>query len=74
MKSNPANTTTQGFNIFRNREISSRAGAIREQLADLDLRILIDYSLVEWKGLAEEGSADNENEWKIEKLDEEIIF
>nr|YP_008963596.1 RNA polymerase beta' subunit [Lupinus luteus]AGK82909.1 RNA polymerase beta' subunit [Lupinus luteus] len=60
--------TTQGFNIFRNREISSGAGAIREQLADLDLRILIDSSLVEWKGLAEEGSADNENEWEDRKV------
>ena len=28
--------TTQGFDIFRNREISTGAGAIREQLADLD--------------------------------------
>jgi DNA-directed RNA polymerase subunit beta' len=27
------------------------ADAIREQLADLDLRILIENSLVEWKGL-----------------------
>ncbi|KAF1855888.1 hypothetical protein Lal_00033200 [Lupinus albus] len=44
------------------------AGAIREQLADLDLRILIDSSLVEWKGLAEEGSADNENEWEDRKV------
>ncbi|RID79191.1 hypothetical protein BRARA_A01953 [Brassica rapa] len=47
MKFNPGNTashfffTTQGFDIFRNREISTRAGAIREQLADLDLRICI---------------------------------
>ncbi|KAF1859153.1 hypothetical protein Lal_00000984 [Lupinus albus] len=60
--------TTQGFNIFRNREISSGAGAIREQLVDLDLRILIDSSLVEWKGLAEEGSTDNENEWEDRKV------
>nr|UVF31025.1 RNA polymerase beta' subunit [Genista tridentata subsp. tridentata] len=60
--------TTQGFDIFRNREISSGAGAIREQLADLDLRILIDSSLVEWKGLGEEGSADNENEWEDRKV------
>nr|YP_009769999.1 RNA polymerase beta' subunit [Genista tinctoria]QIT00701.1 RNA polymerase beta' subunit [Genista tinctoria] len=60
--------TTPGFDIFRNREISSGAGAIREQLADLDLRILIDSSLVEWKGLGEEGSADNENEWEDRKV------
>ncbi|KAF4402738.1 hypothetical protein G4B88_010190, partial [Cannabis sativa] len=30
-------------------------GAIREQLADFDLKIIIDYSLAEWKELGEEG-------------------
>uniref|UniRef100_UPI003002E591 RNA polymerase beta' subunit n=1 Tax=Flemingia stricta TaxID=1712205 RepID=UPI003002E591 len=60
--------TTQGFDIFRNREISSGAGAIREQLVDLDLRILIDSSLIEWKELGEEGSTDNENEWENRKV------
>lgn len=58
--------TTQGFDTFRNREISTGAGAIREQLADLDLRILIDYSLVEWKELGEEGLAGNE--WEDRKI------
>ena len=43
----------QGFDRFRNREISTGAGGIREELADLDLRIIIDYSLVEWKELGE---------------------
>nr|YP_010342918.1 RNA polymerase beta' subunit [Justicia procumbens]UOA66148.1 RNA polymerase beta' subunit [Justicia procumbens] len=52
--------TTPGFETFRNREISTGAGAIREQLADLDLRIILDNSLVEWKELAEEGTAGNE--------------
>ena len=33
--------TTQGFDTFRNREISTGASAIREQLADLDLRLII---------------------------------
>nr|YP_010512968.1 RNA polymerase beta' subunit [Acosmium lentiscifolium]UXL84539.1 RNA polymerase beta' subunit [Acosmium lentiscifolium] len=60
--------TTQGFDTFRNREISSGAGAIREQLADLDLRILIDSSLVEWKELGEEGSTGNKNEWEDRKV------
>ena len=32
--------TTQGFETFRNREISTGAGAIREQLVDSDLRIM----------------------------------
>ncbi|OMO52131.1 hypothetical protein COLO4_37398 [Corchorus olitorius] len=58
--------TTQGFDTFRNREISTGAGAIREQLADLDLRILIDYSLVEWKELGEEGLTGNE--WEDRKI------
>lgn len=52
--------TTQGFDTFRNREISTGAGAIREQLADLDLRIIIDSSLVEWKELGENGPTGNE--------------
>nr|WPW47766.1 RNA polymerase beta' subunit [Fagus crenata]WPW47848.1 RNA polymerase beta' subunit [Fagus crenata]WPW48094.1 RNA polymerase beta' subunit [Fagus crenata] len=58
--------TTQGFDTFRNREISTGAGAIREQLADLDLRIIIDYSLVEWKELGEEGPPGNE--WENRKV------
>uniref|UniRef100_UPI0030E4AAF9 RNA polymerase beta' subunit n=1 Tax=Pedicularis bicolor TaxID=3127785 RepID=UPI0030E4AAF9 len=52
--------TTRGFDTFRNREISTGAGAIREQLADLDLRIILDNSSVEWKELGEEGPAGNE--------------
>nr|ANS11010.1 RNA polymerase beta subunit [Euphronia guianensis] len=51
----PLFLTTQGFDTFRNREISTGAGAIREQLADLDLRIIINDSSVEWKDLGEEG-------------------
>nr|CAP62489.1 RNA polymerase beta' subunit-1 [Ceratophyllum demersum] len=58
--------TTQGFDTFRNREIATGAGAIREQLADLDLRIIIDHSLVEWKELGEEGSTGNE--WEDRKI------
>nr|QXE45674.1 RNA polymerase beta' subunit [Glischrocaryon aureum] len=58
--------TTQGFDTFRNREISTGAGAIREQLSDLDLRLIIDYSLVEWKELGEEGAAGNE--WEDRKV------
>uniref|UniRef100_UPI0030FEF72C RNA polymerase beta' subunit n=1 Tax=Manekia incurva TaxID=1072615 RepID=UPI0030FEF72C len=58
--------TTQGFDTFRNREISTGAGAIREQLVDLDLRIIIGRSLVEWKELGEEGSTGNE--WEDRKI------
>nr|YP_011001292.1 RNA polymerase beta' subunit [Jasminum auriculatum]WPN86388.1 RNA polymerase beta' subunit [Jasminum auriculatum] len=58
--------TTQGFDTFRNREISTGAGAIREQLVDLDLRIILDNSLVEWKELGEEGPTGNE--WEDRKV------
>nr|YP_740641.1 RNA polymerase beta' subunit [Nandina domestica]Q09FX0.1 RecName: Full=DNA-directed RNA polymerase subunit beta'; AltName: Full=PEP; AltName: Full=Plastid-encoded RNA polymerase subunit beta'; Short=RNA polymerase subunit beta' [Nandina domestica]ABI49854.1 RNA polymerase beta [Nandina domestica] len=58
--------TTQGFDTFRNREISTGAGAIREQLADLDLRLITDSSLVEWKELGEEGATGNE--WEDRKI------
>ncbi|GER27661.1 DNA-directed RNA polymerase subunit beta [Striga asiatica] len=65
--------TTQGFDTFRNREISTGAGAIREQLADLDLRIILDNSLVEWKELGEEGPGGNEWEDRKEKLIQEAV-
>nr|QWL15945.1 RNA polymerase beta' subunit [Plantago crassifolia] len=58
--------TTQGFDTFRNREISTGASAIREQLADLDLRIILDNSLVEWKELGEEEPTGNE--WEDRKV------
>nr|YP_010474840.1 RNA polymerase beta' subunit [Corydalis decumbens]UVH69127.1 RNA polymerase beta' subunit [Corydalis decumbens] len=58
--------TTQGFNTFRNREISTGASAIREQLADLDLRLIIDYSLVEWKNLEKEETTGDE--WEDRKI------
>nr|YP_009122578.1 RNA polymerase beta subunit [Masdevallia coccinea]AJJ48508.1 RNA polymerase beta subunit [Masdevallia coccinea] len=58
--------TTQGFETFRKREISTGAGAIREQLADLDLRIITEKSLVEWKELGDEESAGNE--WEDKKI------
>nr|YP_010630697.1 RNA polymerase beta' subunit [Acalypha hispida]WBN97792.1 RNA polymerase beta' subunit [Acalypha hispida] len=58
--------TAQGFDTFRNREISTGAGAIREQLANLDLRIIIDYSSGEWKELGEEEPTGNE--WEDRKV------
>nr|YP_010603949.1 RNA polymerase beta' subunit [Paphiopedilum sanderianum]WAN78655.1 RNA polymerase beta' subunit [Paphiopedilum sanderianum] len=58
--------TTQGFDKFRSREISTGAGAIREQLADSDLRIITDNSLVEWKELGDKESAGNE--WEDKKI------
>nr|AIJ28351.1 RNA polymerase beta [Trifolium semipilosum] len=64
----PSFFATQDFDTFQNREISSGAGAIREQLGDLDLRIIMDSSLVEWKELGEVGSTHNENEWEDRKV------
>nr|YP_009681126.1 RNA polymerase beta [Sagittaria trifolia]QDG01465.1 RNA polymerase beta [Sagittaria trifolia] len=58
--------TSQGFETFRNREVSSGAGAIREQLADSDLRILLANSLAEWKELGDEEST--RNEWEDRKI------
>nr|YP_009141349.1 RNA polymerase beta [Lathyrus inconspicuus]AIL55875.1 RNA polymerase beta [Lathyrus inconspicuus] len=58
---------TEGFDTFRNREISSGAGAIREQLVDLDLRIIMDSSLLEWKGLGEGGSTDKWEDQKVRR-------
>nr|QHH25840.1 RNA polymerase beta' subunit [Blastus cochinchinensis] len=62
----PVFFTTQGFDIFRNREICTGAGAIREQLADIDLRSILDYSVVEWKELGEERTTGNE--WEDRKI------
>nr|YP_010186947.1 RNA polymerase beta' subunit [Dasymalla teckiana]QVL24612.1 RNA polymerase beta' subunit [Dasymalla teckiana] len=62
----PRFLTTRGFDPFRNREISTGAGAIREQLAELDLRIILDNSLVEWKELGEEGPTGEE--WEDQKV------
>nr|QFQ45859.1 RNA polymerase beta' subunit [Sonerila plagiocardia] len=62
----PVFFTTQGFDIFRNREICTGAGAIREQLANMDLRSILDYSLVEWKELGEERTTGNE--WEDRKI------
>nr|YP_010490121.1 RNA polymerase beta' subunit [Koenigia nepalensis]UWM11933.1 RNA polymerase beta' subunit [Koenigia nepalensis] len=58
--------TTQGFDTFRNREISTGASAIREQLADLDLRTILESSLEEWKELGEEGTTGNA--WEDRKV------
>lgn len=49
-----------------NWEISTGAIAIWEQLVDLDLRIILDYFLLEWKELGEEGHDGNDwEDWKI---------
>nr|YP_009441071.1 RNA polymerase beta' subunit [Adenophora divaricata]ARO35048.1 RNA polymerase beta' subunit [Adenophora divaricata] len=57
---------TQGFDPFRNREMATGAGSIREQLADLDLRKIRNSSLLEWKDLAKEGPTGNL--WEDQKV------
>nr|AUT83108.1 RNA polymerase beta' subunit [Campanula patula] len=57
---------TQGFDTFRNREIATGAGSIREQLADLDLRKIRNSSFLEWKELAKKGPTGNE--WADQKV------
>ncbi|KAI3829228.1 hypothetical protein L1987_03345 [Smallanthus sonchifolius] len=46
--------------------MSTGGGSIRQQLANLDLRMIIDYSLVEWKELEEEEPIGNE--WEDRKV------
>lgn len=46
--------------------MSTGGGSIRQQLANLDLRIIIDSSLVEWKELEEEEPTGNE--WEDRKV------
>jgi hypothetical protein len=48
------------------------AGAIREQLADLDLQIIIENSLVEWKELEDGGYSGDE--WKDRKRRIQKVF
>nr|QXI86316.1 RNA polymerase beta' subunit [Gentiana producta] len=62
----PLYFTTQSFDTFCNREISTGASTIREQLTDLNLGILIENSLLEWKELGEDGPTGNE--WEDRKV------
>nr|YP_009994330.1 RNA polymerase beta' subunit [Cuscuta nitida]QNP08410.1 RNA polymerase beta' subunit [Cuscuta nitida] len=64
--------TTNGFDTFRNREISTGASAIREKLADVDLRILIENSLLEWKDLGEDKHTGNK--WEDDKAGRRKAF
>jgi DNA-directed RNA polymerase subunit beta' len=68
----PPFLTINGLHTFRNREISTGAGAIREQLGDLDLRVIIDSSLAEWKELEEEGLTGDE--WEDRKIERRKRF
>ncbi|KAH0897605.1 hypothetical protein HID58_047173 [Brassica napus] len=65
------NEKTYFLTITRFRYISKSrnfywGGCYPRQLADLDLRIIIENSLVEWKQLGEEGPTGNE--WEDQKI------
>nr|YP_010900088.1 RNA polymerase beta' subunit [Cycas crassipes]YP_010900174.1 RNA polymerase beta' subunit [Cycas ferruginea]YP_010900260.1 RNA polymerase beta' subunit [Cycas guizhouensis]YP_010900432.1 RNA polymerase beta' subunit [Cycas longlinensis]UDU84195.1 RNA polymerase beta' subunit [Cycas ferruginea]WHS16436.1 RNA polymerase beta' subunit [Cycas crassipes]WHS16522.1 RNA polymerase beta' subunit [Cycas ferruginea]WHS16608.1 RNA polymerase beta' subunit [Cycas guizhouensis]WHS16780.1 RNA polymera len=51
--------SARGFGAFRHREIATGGDAIREQLAGLNLQILMDRSYMEWKRLGKQKSAGN---------------
>nr|YP_009339171.1 RNA polymerase beta [Pelargonium spinosum]API85128.1 RNA polymerase beta [Pelargonium spinosum]ARU80407.1 RpoC1 [Pelargonium spinosum] len=70
---------TKSFIKLRDREISAGAGAIRELLADLDLRVIRESSLAEWKQLKEEKEeieppGDEFEEQLIEKIERRMRF
>nr|YP_003933913.1 RNA polymerase beta [Erodium texanum]ACH47346.1 RNA polymerase beta [Erodium texanum]ADJ66312.1 RNA polymerase beta [Erodium texanum]AKF43435.1 RNA polymerase beta' subunit [Erodium texanum] len=65
----PPFLTTQGLHTH---EIYTGAGSIREQLGDLDLRVIIDSSLAEWKELEEEGLTGDE--WEDQKKERRKRF
>jgi DNA-directed RNA polymerase subunit beta' len=49
-----------GFEAFRNREIATGGDAIRKQLTNLDLQIIMNCAYTEWIKLAEQESTGNE--------------
>nr|YP_009041046.1 RpoC1 [Tetraphis pellucida]AIB08531.1 RpoC1 [Tetraphis pellucida] len=56
----------RGFEAFRNREIATGGDAIKKQLSNLDLQIVMNYAYTEWKKLAEQRSTGNE--WEDRKI------
>ena len=58
--------TTRSFDTFRNREMSTGGSSIRQQLANLDLRIIIDYSLFRMETMGEKDPIGNE--WEDRKV------
>nr|YP_009300107.1 RNA polymerase beta [Pelargonium transvaalense]AJC00022.1 RNA polymerase beta [Pelargonium transvaalense]AKF43456.1 RNA polymerase beta' subunit [Pelargonium transvaalense] len=70
---------TKNFIKLRDREISAGAGAIRELLADLDLRVILESSLADWKNLKKrkteiEPPDDEIEEREIEKIERRMRF
>ena len=58
--------SSRGFEAFQIREIATGGDAIKKQLSNLDLQIVIDYAYLEWKELVEKKSIGNE--WEDQKI------
>nr|YP_009732843.1 RNA polymerase beta' subunit [Diphyscium foliosum]QHU77188.1 RNA polymerase beta' subunit [Diphyscium foliosum] len=58
--------SSRGFDAFQNREIATGGDAIKKQLSNIDLQIVMDYAYVEWKELVEQKSTGNE--WEDRKI------
>nr|AND48105.1 beta' subunit of RNA polymerase [Sphagnum compactum] len=56
----------RGFEAFRNREIATGGDAIKKQLTNLDLQIIMNCAYTEWIKLAEQESTGNE--WEDRKI------
>nr|YP_009867573.1 RNA polymerase beta' subunit [Drepanocladus aduncus]QKG04770.1 RNA polymerase beta' subunit [Drepanocladus aduncus] len=58
--------SSRGFEAFQVREIATGGDAIKKQLSNIDLKVVIDYAYLEWKELVEQKSTGNE--WEDRKI------
>nr|YP_010380185.1 RNA polymerase beta' subunit [Vesicularia montagnei]UDH58430.1 RNA polymerase beta' subunit [Vesicularia montagnei] len=58
--------SSRGFEAFQIREIATGGDAIKKQLSNIDLQVVIDYAYLEWKELVEKKSTGNE--WEDRKI------
>nr|YP_009682229.1 RNA polymerase beta [Fissidens nobilis]QDQ38642.1 RNA polymerase beta [Fissidens nobilis] len=58
--------SSRGFEAFQTREIATGGDAIKKQLNNSDLQVVMDYAYVEWKELVEQKSTGNE--WEDRKI------
>ena len=58
--------SSRGFEAFQIREIATGGDAIKKQLSNLDLQLVMDSAYVEWKELVEQKSTGNE--WEDRKI------
>lgn len=55
-----------GFKAFRDRETATGGDAVKKRLSDLDLRVVMNRTHLEWKGFAEQESTGND--WEDKKI------